>query len=89
MKQGRVIAIILLMLGCANLQAQQIAVGARGGISIPNLSSSGSDQNPLNTGYISRLGPRISWKSRSPNAGRLHAYQSLSSLQQLSWEEIH
>ncbi|RFS26406.1 PorT family protein [Chitinophaga silvatica] len=39
--------------------AQQIDLGARGGISIPNLSSGGSDNNPLNTGYKSRLGPEF------------------------------
>ncbi len=39
--------------------AQNIAIGARGGISIPNLTSSGSEQNPLNTGYSSRLGPEF------------------------------
>lgn len=37
--------------------AQQFSLGARGGISIPNLSASGSSQNPLNTGYKSRFGP--------------------------------
>ena len=37
--------------------AQQFSFGVRGGISIPNLSASGSSQNPLNTGYKSRLGP--------------------------------
>jgi hypothetical protein len=40
--------------------AQQTAIGFRGGISVPNLSSAGSDQNPLNTGYSSRLGPEFS-----------------------------
>lgn len=35
----------------------QITLGARGGISIPNLSAGGSEKNPLNTGYSSRLGP--------------------------------
>lgn len=37
--------------------AQQSALGVRGGISIPNLSAGGSNENPLNTGYSSRLGP--------------------------------
>jgi Outer membrane protein beta-barrel domain len=37
--------------------AQNISIGARGGISIPNLSSNGSVNNPLNSGYSSRLGP--------------------------------
>jgi hypothetical protein len=40
-------------------RAQNIALGVRGGISIPNLTSGGSDQNPLNTGYSSRLGPEF------------------------------
>jgi len=37
--------------------AQDVALGIRGGISIPNLTAGGSDQNPLNTGYSSRFGP--------------------------------
>jgi hypothetical protein len=37
--------------------AQQFSLGVRGGISIPNLSAGGSNENPLNTGYSSRLGP--------------------------------
>ena len=37
--------------------AQNFSIGVRGGISIPNLSSGGSSENPLNTGYSSRLGP--------------------------------
>ncbi len=36
--------------------AQNFSLGARGGISIPNLSAGGSQQNPLNTGYKSRFG---------------------------------
>ncbi len=36
--------------------AQNFSLGVRGGISIPNLSAAGSQQNPLNTGYKSRLG---------------------------------
>ena len=40
-------------------RAQQVALGVRGGISIPNLTASGSEQNPLNTGYSSRLGPEF------------------------------
>lgn len=35
----------------------QVYIGARGGLSIPNLSAGGSQQNPLNTGYSSRTGP--------------------------------
>jgi hypothetical protein len=38
-------------------QAQNFALGIRGGISIPNLSAGGSNENPLNTGYKSSFGP--------------------------------
>jgi hypothetical protein len=37
--------------------AAQWELGAEGGISLPNLTASGSSNNPLNTGYKSRLGP--------------------------------
>jgi hypothetical protein len=41
-----------------NAKAQDMSIGVRGGISIPNLTGGGSsEQNPLNTGYSSRLGP--------------------------------
>jgi hypothetical protein len=40
-----------------NVDAQDVALGIRGGISIPNLSAGSNNQNPLNTGYSSRLGP--------------------------------
>jgi hypothetical protein len=40
--------------------AQHTAIGFQGGVSIPNLTSSGSNQNPLNTGYSSSLGPEFS-----------------------------
>ena len=38
-------------------QAQNFALGVRGGVSIPNLSAGSNNQNPLNTGYSSRFGP--------------------------------
>lgn len=41
-------------------EAQQFALGVRGGISIPNLTAGSNNQNPLNTGYGSRLGPDAS-----------------------------
>lgn len=40
-----------------NVDAQNVALGIRGGISIPNLSAGSNNQNPLNTGYSSRFGP--------------------------------
>jgi hypothetical protein len=55
-----VILLVVSIFECQSAEAQKTAIGLRGGISIPNLSSSGSDQNPLNTGYSSRLGPEFS-----------------------------
>lgn len=40
----------------SGIHAQNFDLGARVGISIPNLTSGGSNENPLNTGYKSRLG---------------------------------
>lgn len=53
---------LFLILGFAILfsnisNGQNFTLGARAGISIPNLSAKGSENNPLNTGYKSRLGP--------------------------------
>ena len=39
--------------------AQSISVGVKGGLSIPNLTAGGSENNPLNTGYSTRLGPDV------------------------------
>jgi len=57
-KINAVISLFFLLAGL-NVRAQDIAIGARGGISVPNLSASGNEQNPLNTGYSSRLGPEF------------------------------
>ena len=38
-------------------QDQKAYIGLKAGISIPNLTANGSEQNPLNSGYSSRLGP--------------------------------
>lgn len=46
---------VFAILFSGNLHAQNVSVGLRGGISIPNLSANGSESNPLNTGYQSRL----------------------------------
>ncbi|HTI12446.1 MAG TPA: porin family protein [Puia sp.] len=46
-----------LFFSCIATVKAQWEIGARGGISIPNLSAGGSQNNPLNTGYNSRLGP--------------------------------
>jgi hypothetical protein len=39
-----------------NANAQDVSLGIRGGVSIPNLSAGGSSETPLNTGYSSRSG---------------------------------
>ncbi len=50
----------MMLIAGATLSARaQIEIGVAGGISIPNLSASGSQNNPLNTGYSSRLGPEF------------------------------
>ena len=41
-------------------KSQNSTLGVSGGISIPNLTAGGSESNPLNTGYKSRLGPDAS-----------------------------
>jgi outer membrane protein with beta-barrel domain len=50
------LTVVSLVLICTISRAQ-VSIGARAGLSIPNLSAGGSQQNPLNTGYSSRLGP--------------------------------
>jgi hypothetical protein len=42
---------------CFTVKAQNFALGIRGGMSIPNLTAGSGNQNPLNTGYSSILGP--------------------------------
>jgi hypothetical protein len=46
-----------LLFGGINAHAQNVTLGVRGGLSIPNLTAGSGNQNPLNTGYSSRLGP--------------------------------
>jgi|SRR6185312_13246977 len=46
-----------IMLSCQFMYGQSFTLGARSGISVPNLSAGGSQTNPLNSGYSSRIGP--------------------------------
>ncbi|MFI5140439.1 MAG: porin family protein [Sphingobacteriales bacterium] len=46
-----------LVFFCFTVKAQNFALGVRGGMSIPNLTAGSGNQNPLNTGYSSILGP--------------------------------
>lgn len=57
MKKLVLLVLFANFLYCFSARAQDIAVGVRGGISIPNLTAGSGNQNPLNTGYSSRLGP--------------------------------
>jgi hypothetical protein len=57
MKKSTVILISITLCFQLNIQAQQLDLGMRGGLSIPNLTAGSGNQNPLNTGYSSRLGP--------------------------------
>ena len=59
MKKSILYLLVLGLLSYFNASAQDIAIGVRGGISIPNLTAGGSEQNPLNTGYSSRQGPDV------------------------------
>ncbi len=54
------IPILFLFFAGASFTAQaQFEAGIAGGISIPNLTTAGSQNNPLNSGYSSRLGPEF------------------------------
>jgi hypothetical protein len=52
------LSVILAIFSISSVSAQW-ELGLGGGISLPNLTASGSDNNPLNTGYKSRLGPGV------------------------------
>jgi len=47
----------ILFVSTAAAQNPKNYLGIKAGISIPNLKAGGSQQNPINTGYASRLGP--------------------------------
>src|SRR5690349_17065259 len=55
------LASVLLVFTVFNCSAQEQRMywGVKGGICIPNLTARGAGDNPINTGYSSRLGPDI------------------------------
>jgi Outer membrane protein beta-barrel domain len=59
----RLIVFYFTLLVCALLSENSVnaqwSAGVKGGISIPNLTTGGSENNPLNTGYNSRLGADV------------------------------
>lgn len=52
------IAVLFFSVASFTVNAQ-LEAGFAGGISIPNLTVAGSESNPLNSGYSSRLGPEF------------------------------
>ena len=50
-------SVLGLLMVYFNAAAQDVSIGVRGGISIPNLTAGGSEENPLNSNYSSRQGP--------------------------------
>lgn len=59
MKKILITTTLLFFIILSKTQAQN-SIGLKGGISIPNLTAGGSEQNPINSGYSSRLGPDFS-----------------------------
>ncbi|HUZ57954.1 MAG TPA: outer membrane beta-barrel protein [Hanamia sp.] len=58
MKKKSSFLLLVVAIFISNLSdAQNFSLGVRSGLSIPNLTAGGSESNPLNTGYKSRLGP--------------------------------
>jgi hypothetical protein len=54
---AKALFVILPALFSFSASIAQWELGGEGGISLPNLTATGSNNNPLNTGYKSRLGP--------------------------------
>ena len=50
--------VTFFILKCTAQEPQNL-IGIKGGIAIPNLTARGAGDNPLNTGYSSRLGPDV------------------------------
>jgi hypothetical protein len=62
MKKHLTICLALIAFIFIQSKAQDLTrhyVGVKAGLSIPNLTASGSEQNPLNTGYSSIVGPNF------------------------------
>ena len=55
-KNALLLTFAALFILSSTLYSQQITIGAKGGLSIPNLTGGNSSVNPLNDGYSSRLG---------------------------------
>ncbi|MBS1687425.1 MAG: PorT family protein [Bacteroidetes bacterium] len=57
MKKSFLLLCAAIFISGTHVTAQNFTLGVKAGISIPNLTAGGSNQNPINTGYSSRLGP--------------------------------
>ncbi len=60
-KLGSIIicALFFFIVSTCEAQKQRNCAGIKGGIAIPNLTAHGAGDNPLSTGYSSRLGPDV------------------------------
>lgn len=56
-KKSSLLVLVVAILFSNVSEAQNFSLGVRSGLSIPNLTAGGSESNPLNTGYKSRVGP--------------------------------
>jgi len=54
MKKRSLFTVVLLSCLCFNIQAQEVSVGIKGGLTIPNITPGGT-KTPLSEGYSSRL----------------------------------
>ncbi|MGN6475848.1 MAG: hypothetical protein ACTHKV_01390, partial [Flavipsychrobacter sp.] len=56
-KSTQLLLAAALLFAGLQAHAQSFTIGAKGGLSIPNLTAGTTDKTPINTGYKSRLGP--------------------------------
>ncbi len=61
----------------SHAQQGQSYIGIKGGISVPNLTARGAGDNPLNTGYSSRLGPDVAVFWEKPVSNRFSIMPTL------------
>ncbi len=55
MKKNVLMTLAALALAAAQMNAQDIAIGFKGGVNIPKITAGGHDNTPLSEGYASRL----------------------------------
>lgn len=55
----KILLFLTILFAITYTYGQSVDIGIKGGVSIPNLSASGDETNPLNEGYSSRVGPGL------------------------------